>query len=185
MVRLLILGARTLNYTPPGRSALGVCVSGAGGVFLWYWRRGGQTSAMQTWKLRIVTPTDGNGIAETGLAALCPGLAVGAGWPGSACGGHFFDPDRQFSTIVWRARGSSCCPSPKRPKALQARQRRSTHHIIPIAAIRKTMLGARPPAEPAVDHPEVGEQAIEQVEAHPDHDPGEHLQAHPPMRVCM
>ena len=53
MVPLLILGIGT-EYTPSG-GILWVYIFGVLGMyFLWYWRRGGQTLAMQTWKLRIV-----------------------------------------------------------------------------------------------------------------------------------
>lgn len=53
MVPLLILGIGT-QYTPSG-SILWIYIFGVLGMyFLWYWRRGGQTLAMQTWKLRIV-----------------------------------------------------------------------------------------------------------------------------------
>lgn len=53
MVPLLILGA-ALNYTPPGGFLWGYVFLVLGAYFLWYWRTGGQTLAMQTWKLRIV-----------------------------------------------------------------------------------------------------------------------------------
>lgn len=53
MVPLLILGA-ALNYTPPGGLLWLYVFLVLGGYFLWYWRTGGQTLAMQTWKLRIV-----------------------------------------------------------------------------------------------------------------------------------
>ncbi|MBS0355232.1 MAG: RDD family protein [Proteobacteria bacterium] len=53
MVPLLIVGA-TLNYTPPGGVLWAYVFLVLGGYFLWYWRTGGQTLAMQTWKLRIV-----------------------------------------------------------------------------------------------------------------------------------
>ena len=54
MVPLLILGA-ALNYTPPGGILWVYVFAVLGAYFLWYWRGGGQTLAMQTWKLRIVS----------------------------------------------------------------------------------------------------------------------------------
>jgi uncharacterized RDD family membrane protein YckC len=53
MVPLLILGVG-LEYTPPGGVLWVYIFVVLGMYFLWYWRRGGQTLAMQTWKLRVV-----------------------------------------------------------------------------------------------------------------------------------
>ncbi|MCE1186648.1 RDD family protein [Zoogloea sp.] len=53
MVPLLIVGVG-MEYTPPG-SVLWIYIFVVLGLyFLWYWRQGGQTLAMQTWKLRLV-----------------------------------------------------------------------------------------------------------------------------------
>lgn len=64
--------------------------------FLWFWRRGGQTLAMQTWKLRLESALTGNGVtlpqATLRFALCCPSLLFfGAGliWA-------VFDRDRQF-----------------------------------------------------------------------------------------
>ncbi len=53
MVPLLIIGIGT-HYTPGGGLLWAYIFVVLGGYFLWYWRRGGQTLAMQTWKLRLV-----------------------------------------------------------------------------------------------------------------------------------
>jgi len=66
MVPLLML-AIGLNYMPDGRLMWLHIFLVLGLYFVWYWRRGGQTLAMQTWKLRIVQ-ADGRPIS------------VGQGW---------------------------------------------------------------------------------------------------------
>lgn len=43
--------------------------------FVWYWRHGGQTLAMQTWKLKLVSTEGG----EAGLGRLC--LRYCLSWP--------------------------------------------------------------------------------------------------------
>ena len=94
MIPLLIVGA-ALNYTPPG-SVLWVYVFLVLGVyFLWYWRTGGQTLAMQTWKLRIVN-TEGEQIS---LRQGCIRYALA--WPSVLLFGlgivwALLDKERQF-----------------------------------------------------------------------------------------
>lgn len=93
MVPLLILGVGT-NYTPPGEVLWLYVFLVLGAYFVWYWHRGGQTLAMQTWKLRIVTA---NGDAVT----LKQGwLRYALAWPSvlSGCGllWALIDRDRQF-----------------------------------------------------------------------------------------
>jgi len=66
-----------------------------GAYFLWYWRRGGQTLAMQTWRLRIVDR--GGGAPSAGQLWLRYVLA----WPGLLFYGAgllwaLLDCDRQF-----------------------------------------------------------------------------------------
>lgn len=63
--------------------------------FVWYWRNGGQTLAMQTWKIRLVAR---NGETPAGGQAL---LRYALAWPSLLLGGvgilwALFDPDRQF-----------------------------------------------------------------------------------------
>ena len=94
MVPLLILGVG-MNYTPPGGVLWGYVFLVLGGYSVWYWRRGGQTLAMQTWKLRIVT-ADGNPVSlQQGW------LRYALAWPSVLCGGvglwwALIDRDRQF-----------------------------------------------------------------------------------------
>jgi len=64
--------------------------------FVWFWRHGGQTLAMQTWKLRLESSLTGNTItlpqALLRFVLCCPTLLfLGAGliWA-------LFDRDRQF-----------------------------------------------------------------------------------------
>ena len=83
------------DYTPDGGIMWLHIFLVLGLYFLWYWRRGGQTLAMQTWKLRLVN-ADGQPVS-VGQGWLRYALA----WP-SVC---FFgvgllwallDRDRQF-----------------------------------------------------------------------------------------
>ncbi len=94
LVPLLMLGIGT-NYTPDG-SVLWVYIFFVlGGYFLWYWRQGGQTLAMQTWKLKIV---DING----GVISLKQGwLRYALAWPSVLFFGvglvwALFDREHQF-----------------------------------------------------------------------------------------
>jgi len=66
-----------------------------GFYFVWYWRHGGQTLAMQTWRLKIVS-VDGN---PPELKQLL--LRYVLSWPSLLCYGvgllwAIFDRDRQF-----------------------------------------------------------------------------------------
>ena len=94
MVPLLILGA-TLNYTPPGGLLWVYVFLVLGAYFLWYWRSGGQTLAMQTWKLRMVN-------AEGGQISLRQGcIRYALAWPSVLLFGigilwALFDSERQF-----------------------------------------------------------------------------------------
>lgn len=94
MVPLLILGIGT-GYTPPGALLWVHVFVVLGMYFLWYWRKGGQTLAMQTWKLRIVD-TEGNTVS-LGRGWLRYALA----WPSVLFFGigllwALIDRDRQF-----------------------------------------------------------------------------------------
>lgn len=66
-----------------------------GVYFVWYWHHGGQTLAMQTWKLRLSTPS---GVPPS-LAQLA--LRYALAWPSIVYLGvgllwALFDRDRQF-----------------------------------------------------------------------------------------
>lgn len=66
-----------------------------GAYFIWYWRHGGQTLAMQTWKLKLVN-ADGS---PPPLSTLL--LRYTLAWPSVLLGGAglfwaIFDQDRQF-----------------------------------------------------------------------------------------
>lgn len=56
----------------------------AGAYFIWQWRRGGQTLAMKTWRLRLVTQAGGPLVPRQALArfvfAAAGCLLVGAGF---------------------------------------------------------------------------------------------------------
>ena len=106
---LLLLGVLALTFlvpnlvigmvwqvTPPGwLEWLHVYVV-LGCYFVWYWRRGGQTLAMQTWKLRLVRAGSGEAVSLS-RAWLRYTLA----WPSVLLAGFglawaIIDPDRQF-----------------------------------------------------------------------------------------
>lgn len=95
LVPYLVLGA-VAGYTPPG-ALLWLHVFAVLGVyFVWYWRRGGQTLAMQTWRLQIVDAASGR-LAGRGRCWLRYALA----WPSLLLGGlgllwALVDRDRQF-----------------------------------------------------------------------------------------
>lgn len=66
-----------------------------GAYFVWYWRHGGQTLAMQTWKIRLTTSSG----ASPSLARLA--LRYVLAWPsiiylGAGLLWALFDRDRQF-----------------------------------------------------------------------------------------
>ena len=66
-----------------------------GAYFVWYWHHGGQTLAMQTWKIRLSTPSG----AAPSLARLA--LRYVLAWPslvylGAGVLWALFDRDRQF-----------------------------------------------------------------------------------------
>jgi uncharacterized RDD family membrane protein YckC len=66
-----------------------------GAYFIWYWRHGGQTLAMQTWKIALTTQ---NGVPPS-LARLA--LRYVVAWPSVVCLGAgllwaLIDRDRQF-----------------------------------------------------------------------------------------
>ncbi len=105
---LLILGVLSVTFMLPQLAlgmVLGIALPGwalvihvflvLGTYFIWYWHQGGQTLAMQTWKLRLSTP----GGARPSLARLV--LRYALAWPGVIYLGAgllwaLFDRDRQF-----------------------------------------------------------------------------------------
>ena len=79
----------------PGWILIGHVFGVLGGYFVWYWRHGGQTLAMQTWKIRLSTPSG----AEPTLTRLA--LRYALAWPGVGFLGAgvlwaLVDRDRQF-----------------------------------------------------------------------------------------
>lgn len=94
MLPHLVLGM-ALGITLPGYLLLTHVVLVLGAYFLWYWGHGGQTLAMQTWKLQITTPNGDppsrNALVLRYLLAWPSLLFYGAGllWA-------LFDRDRQF-----------------------------------------------------------------------------------------
>lgn len=105
---LLLLGVLSVTFMLPHLALgmeFGVVLPGwalishvfvvLGAYFIWYWHHGGQTLAMQTWKVRLTTP---NG-AQPSLARLA--LRYLLAWPsliylGAGVFWALFDRDRQF-----------------------------------------------------------------------------------------
>jgi uncharacterized RDD family membrane protein YckC len=95
LVPWLILGMAA-GIAPPGWFAWLHIAVALGVYFMWYWRRGGQTLAMQTWRLRIVDTASGR--LPDGRQCL---LRYVLAWPSVLLGGvglwwALFDRDRQF-----------------------------------------------------------------------------------------
>jgi uncharacterized RDD family membrane protein YckC len=91
-----LLAGVMLRYSVGGRFLLAHVFLLLAGYFVWFWRHGGQTLAMQTWRIRLVRARDG--LAPTlGQALLRYVLA----WPSVLFYGvgliwALFDRDRQF-----------------------------------------------------------------------------------------
>lgn len=105
---LLLLGVLSVSFMLP-HLALGMAFNIAlpgwillshvfivlGAYFGWYWHHGGQTLAMQTWKIKLTTPSG----AKPSLARLA--LRYVLAWPsltylGAGLLWALFDRDRQF-----------------------------------------------------------------------------------------
>lgn len=90
-----ILLGQIFHVTAPGPLLAVHLVAVFALYFLWYWRHGGQTLAMQTWKIRLVSIT---GKAPTWPQLLLRFLLA---WPsigfyGAGLIWAVFDRDRQF-----------------------------------------------------------------------------------------
>lgn len=95
MVPYLILGV-VWNTTLPGWFLWLHVFVVLGAYFIWYWRNGGQTLAMQTWRLRLVDTADG-GPVSLNRAMIRYVLT----WPSLLCFGagivwSLFDRQKQF-----------------------------------------------------------------------------------------
>ncbi len=113
MVPYLILGG-AFNFVPAGGIMWLHVFAVLGVYFVWYWRRNGQTLAMQTWRLKVVT-ADGAPIG-VGRSWLRYALA----WPSVLLCGigllwALIDRDRQF--LHDRLAGSRVVLLPAAPRA--------------------------------------------------------------------
>lgn len=95
MVPYLILGVVWHISVPGWLEWLHIFVV-FGAYFIWYWTRGGQTLAMQTWRIKLVDASNG-GPVTLARAALRYVLS----WPALLCFGvgyvwWVFDRDHQF-----------------------------------------------------------------------------------------
>jgi uncharacterized RDD family membrane protein YckC len=94
MLPYVFIGALS-DWVPPGEWAWLHLYTVFGVYFLWYWRHGGQTLAMQTWRLKLVdleTGKDvalGQGLMRYTLSWLSVFSGVGLLWA-------LVDRDRQF-----------------------------------------------------------------------------------------
>ena len=94
MLPNLVLGIG-FDILLPGWVLLGHIAAVLGAYFVWYWRHGGQTLAMQTWKIRLTTSSG----APPSLARLA--LRYVLAWPsivylGAGLLWALFDRDGQF-----------------------------------------------------------------------------------------
>ncbi len=94
MLPNLVLGMG-FDILLPGWALLSHIVAVLGAYFVWYWRHGGQTLAMQTWKIRLTTSSG----APPSLARLA--LRYVLAWPsiiylGAGLLWALFDRDGQF-----------------------------------------------------------------------------------------
>lgn len=95
LVPYLVLGLG-LEFTPPGWFLWVHVFVVLGVYFVWYWKRNGQTLALQTWRLKIVNAEDGR-VPDAKRALLRYAIA----WPSVLLCGIglwwvLFDRDRQF-----------------------------------------------------------------------------------------
>ena len=94
MVPLLIIGV-VWQVALPGWLEWLYIYAVLAGYFVWYWRRGGQTLAMQTWRLKLVDAATGREVSRAkGL------LRYTLAWPsvlsGLGLAWALVDADRQF-----------------------------------------------------------------------------------------
>ncbi len=66
-----------------------------GGYFIWFWTHGGQTLAMQTWKMRLVS-ADGSGLTKKQAITRYLLALIGIFLFGSGIIWALFDRDHQF-----------------------------------------------------------------------------------------
>ncbi len=94
MLPHLALGM-SFNIALPGWVLLTHIFIVLGAYFVWYWHHGGQTLAMQTWKIQLLTPSG----TQPSLTQLA--LRYVLAWPclvylGAGLFWAIFDRDRQF-----------------------------------------------------------------------------------------
>lgn len=106
---LLLLGVLSLTFmlphvaigivyhvAAPGPVLLAHIVAVLGLYFIWFWRRNGQTLAMQTWRIKLVSAREQRTVSLT-QALLRYALAwVGLLFYGAGLLWALFDRDRQF-----------------------------------------------------------------------------------------
>lgn len=83
------------HVTPPGPLLAIHLIAIFAAYFLWYWRHGGQTLAMQTWKIRLVSVT-GEPPSWRQLILRFVLACFSVGFYGAGLLWAVFDRDRQF-----------------------------------------------------------------------------------------
>jgi uncharacterized RDD family membrane protein YckC len=143
----------------------------AGAYFVRQWTRGGQTLAMKTWRLKLVTRegaplTLGQGIRRFAFALA--GTALG----GSGFAWALFDRDRQFlhdrlaGTRIVMTFGALAPFLPPEHSHRDAEENQRRHHR---AQERR----------PVVEKTEMAKQPVQEVKAEAEHDTGKDLRPDP------
>ncbi|MGQ0522785.1 MAG: RDD family protein [Betaproteobacteria bacterium] len=85
------------GWDDPLKRALTQCylVALTGLYFVWQWRRGGQTLAMKTWRIRLVTPA-GNPLSTNRALRRYAYAVLSTALGGAGFVWALFDRDRQF-----------------------------------------------------------------------------------------
>jgi uncharacterized RDD family membrane protein YckC len=85
------------GWDDPLKRALTQCylLALTGFYFVWQWRRGGQTLAMKTWRIRLVTP-DGNALSTSRALRRYAYAVLSTALGGAGFAWALFDRDRQF-----------------------------------------------------------------------------------------
>ncbi|RTL56529.1 MAG: RDD family protein [Rhodocyclaceae bacterium] len=94
MAPYLVLGV-VFHVTPPGPVLLAHVFVVMGAYFLWYWRHGGQTLAMQTWKIQVQSLDRSAPTLNQAILRYCLAWA-GILFYGAGLVWALFDRDRQF-----------------------------------------------------------------------------------------
>jgi hypothetical protein len=146
-----------------------------GAYFVWYWRHGGQTLAMQTWKIRLTTPS-----GACRLPWHAWRCAMSLAWPSVIYFGAglilgLFDRDRQF--LHDRLAGTRLVFKQSTPNAPRSASLNPPEHACGGHQEKHAGRDRRKERCPTVDDAEAGKQSIQHVEADSEHDAGKNPDA--------